>query len=60
MLFRSTGLSNGYHRVDDPGDKGKEKLLRKTLKIDFFKPGDEFNPRETEIKKQGDPTWIYR
>lgn len=55
-----TGLSNGYHRVDDPMDKGKEKLLRKTLKLDFRKLGDVYNPRESEIRFEGEPTWVYR
>lgn len=55
-----TGLSNGYHKVDDPMNKGEEKLLRKTLKLDFVKPGDVYNPTEKEIRFTGDYTWIYR
>jgi hypothetical protein len=55
-----TGLSNGYHKVDDPNAKGKEKLLRKTLKLDFTKYGDVYNNHEKEIKFSGEPTWVYR
>lgn len=54
-----TGLSNGYHKVDDPQNKGGEKLLRKTLKLEFTKPGDVYNPHAKEIKFKGEPTWVY-
>lgn len=54
-----TGLSNGYHKIDDPAAPGKEKLLRKTLKLEFSKLGDVHNPNEKEIRFL-DSSWIYR
>lgn len=54
-----TGLSNGYQVVAD--DKGKkETVKRKTLMLEFTKPGDVYNPDENEIKFLGDAKWIYR
>lgn len=54
-----TGLSNGYRRIEDPMDKKKETLLRKTLEIRFDKPGDDPNPEQREIRLDGFD-WIYR
>lgn len=54
-----TGLSNGYVKVEDPKTK-KVDMLRKTLKLDFAKPGDSLNPDEREIRYVGPPAWSYR
>lgn len=54
-----TGLSNGYVAVHDP-KTGQTELRRKTLKLEFTKPGDDRNVSEKEIRFSGDPTWIYR
>jgi len=54
-----TGLSNGYRRIEDPSDKKKEVILRKTLELRFEKPGDDFNPEQREIRLEGFD-WVYR
>jgi hypothetical protein len=53
-----TGLSNAYTKIADPDSK-EQKLLRKTLKIEFLKPGDIYAPDEKEIKLAG-YKWTYR
>ncbi len=35
-------------------------IWRKVLKLDFWRPGDEFELREREFRLQGTPQWIYR
>jgi hypothetical protein len=54
-----TGLSNGYRRIQDPMDKKKETILRKTLELRFSKPGDDFNTTYKEIRLDGFD-WTYR
>jgi hypothetical protein len=53
------GLSDGYQVVTPPGG-GEPQTRYKTLRIDFFRPGDEFDLNEREIRL-GDPPyeWIY-
>lgn len=53
------GLSNGYRMVPSP-DGGEPQIQHKTLRIDFFRPGDELDLNEREIRL-GDPPydWIY-
>jgi hypothetical protein len=75
------GLSNAYQWVDPPGTyalgdppgKGR-RFLRKTLQLDFWRPGDEFGEMDYEIRfgtpegraelygvEEGvDYTWVYR
>ena len=75
------GLTNAYHWQDTPGaykpgdnlGKGR-KFTFQTLKINFWRPGDQYLPSESEIRygtppgmseKYGVPagvdyTWIYR
>lgn len=53
-----TGFSNGYKIV--PGPDGNNIVLRKTLVQKYWRPGDEFNAREREVRHDGDPQWIYR
>ena len=53
-----TGLSNLYSKQEDVKTK-KELLRRKTLKLEFSKPGDVFNPDEKEIRFIS-AEWIYR
>jgi len=55
-----TGLSNGYVKVTDKDDAAKVEMRRKTLRLDFEKLGDEFNPTAKEIRFVGEPAWIYR
>ena len=52
-----SGFSNGFRKVQGPD--GLEVVLRRTLVIDFWRPGDEFNVREPQFQIQGDPTWLY-
>ena len=53
------GLSNGYKLVDSKQQSGEPKVLRKTLEIKLFRPGDEFLQKEKEIQFVKHE-WIYR
>jgi hypothetical protein len=52
-----TGLTNSYRWTDQPGEyknrdpigKGR-KLFRKTLKLNFWRPGDQYHEHEDEIR----------
>jgi hypothetical protein len=66
-----TGLTNAYRWEDtpegykegDPVAKGR-KLLRKTLKLNFWRPGDSYYETEDEIRYgipgRVDYEWVYR
>jgi hypothetical protein len=66
-----TGLTNAYRWKDTPGEykegdpigKGR-KLLRKTLKLNFWRPGDSYFETEDEIRYgipgRVDYEWVYR
>lgn len=65
------GLTNAYKWKDDPGaykagdtiGKGR-RLARKTLKLNFWRPGDEYYEHEDEIRYgipgEVDYEWVYR
>jgi len=65
------GLTNAYRRYDEPGAfkpgdpvaKGR-KTQRKTLVLNFWRPGDQFYEHESEIRygRPGglDYEWVYR
>ena len=53
-----TGFSNGYEVSKGPN--GEEIVLRKTLVQEYWRPGDEIEQDEREIRSTGDPQWIYR
>lgn len=53
-----TGFSSGYKEEKTPD--GKTIVLRKTIVQEFWRPSDEFDQDETEIRPVGPPTWIYR
>jgi hypothetical protein len=55
-----SGFSNGYKVAEDPGADGKPVVLRKTLVQSFWRPGDEFDQNEAEIRLQDGPKWVYR
>ncbi|MEN6451730.1 MAG: hypothetical protein ABFC96_14660 [Thermoguttaceae bacterium] len=65
-----SGLTNAYRWKDLPGEQKKgevasgRRLYRKTLKLNFWRPGDSFNEHEEEIR-YGVPggvdyQWVYR
>lgn len=53
-----TGFSSGYKVVTTPD--GKSSVLRKTIAQEFWRPSDEIDQEEREIRPQGTPKWIYR
>jgi hypothetical protein len=53
-----TGFSSAYQRGKDAD--GKETILRRTIAVEYERPGDEINSMETEVRIKGDPRWIYR
>lgn len=57
-----SGLTNAYRWQDTP--EGTREFTRKTLKLNFWRPGDEFDEHETEIRMGGpdevDYRWVYR
>ncbi len=65
------GLTNAYRWKDEPGkfqkgsDLGTGRVLsRKTLKINFWRAGDEYYEKEKEIRLgapgEVDYEWVYR
>ncbi len=65
------GLTNAYRWKDTPGEYKEgdsigtgRKLLRKTLKLNFWRPGDEYFETEDEIRYgipgRVDYEWVYR
>lgn len=55
-----SGFSNGYQVAENPDASGKPVVLRKTLMQSFWRPADEFDQNEAEIRLQDGPKWIYR
>jgi hypothetical protein len=53
-----TGFSNGVRLIPAPG--GGKDVQNKTIEMKYWRPGDEFELREPEIRLQGEPQWIYR
>ena len=54
------GFSNGYKviTVDD-----ESVVLRKTVEVKYWRPGDEFQQRDNEIRRNPEdprPEWLYR
>lgn len=56
-IFMS-GFSNGYERIAGPG--GEMMVRRRTIRQEYWRPGDEFFQREEEVRSKGEPAWIYR
>jgi hypothetical protein len=63
------GLTNAYQWEDGPYKKGDpigtgRRLRRKWLKLNFWRPGDEYYPHEKEIRYgipgEVDYEWVYR
>lgn len=53
-----SGFSNGYQVVKGPD--GNDLIQRKTLMQKFWRPADEFDQKESEIRSKELPRWIYR
>lgn len=53
-----SGFSNGYQVVKDPN--GNDLIQRKTLMQKFWRPADEFDQKESEIRLKDTPRWVYR
>jgi hypothetical protein len=56
-IFMS-GFSNGFELI--PGDTKKPTIRTKTVKIEYWRPGDRFDVNEPEIRIESKPVWIYR
>ncbi|MBA3314766.1 MAG: hypothetical protein M3552_08185 [Planctomycetota bacterium] len=52
------GFSNGYREAKGPD--GKPLILRREIVLDYWRPGDEFDPNEREFLFRTQPRWIYR
>lgn len=57
-----TGFSNGFRKVAGPD--GEDVVQWKTIRMKYWRPGDEFGQREPEIRIETDAAnqaqWIYR
>jgi hypothetical protein len=53
-----TGFSNGIRKIDAPD--GSKAIQNKTIITKYWRPGDQFDQREPEIRLDGDPRWDYR
>lgn len=53
-----TGFSNGVKKTTAPD--GSTVVQHKTIEMKYWRPGDEFDLREPEIRPEGPPRWIYR
>lgn len=54
------GFSNGYQKTDIAGEKV---VLRKTIDMKYWRPGDEYDQTDEEIRPNPEdpkPHWIYR
>ncbi|MHB8899595.1 MAG: hypothetical protein ACYC6Y_12685 [Thermoguttaceae bacterium] len=61
--YRWKDQPQGYRAGQDPLAKGRT-FVRKTLKLNFWRPGDEYDETESEIRYgipgQVDYEWVYR
>jgi hypothetical protein len=56
-----SGLSNGWAVTDDPEKPGVKSLVRrKTLQLNFKRPGDRYLQKSSEIQFVTPAQWIYR
>jgi hypothetical protein len=54
------GLSNGWALTDPIPPDTKQIVRRKTLRLNFKRPGDRFQPKSSEIRFVGPAEWLYR
>lgn len=57
FVIYMTGFSNGYKKTKGPN--GEDIFQRKTLKQEFWRPGDRFDVDSKEFRFQGDAEWVY-
>lgn len=53
-----TGFSNGIQKTEGPD--GQPVIKTKTIEQKYWRPGDEFDLNEPEIRRKGIAQWIYR
>lgn len=54
-----TGFSNGYKLTKVPGTD-EPLVLRRTIRQEYWRPGDGIDQNEFEFRLKGDPVWEYR
>lgn len=54
-----TGFSNGYKLTTLPGSD-EPLVLRRTVRQEYWRPGDGIDQNEFEFRLKGDPVWEYR
>ncbi len=52
------GFCNAYRIVNGPD--GKPLVWRKSISQEFWRPSDQYDEREIEVRRKKDPQWIYR
>lgn len=58
FVIYMSGFSNGYQKTEGPN--GEMILSRKTVKQEFWRPGDRFDVDSLEFRFEGDAEWVYR
>ena len=53
-----SGFSNGFKQTTGPD--GKPLILRRTLVLEFWRPGDDITVNEPQFQFRSQPRWIYR
>lgn len=53
-----TGFTNAYVAAEGP--EGNMLMLRKTVRQRYWRPGDELDLFEKEIRTEGEAAWLYR
>lgn len=53
-----SGFSNGYRITTGPDDQPL--VERRTIVQEFWRPGDQFDQDQREIRLKGEPRWLYR
>lgn len=51
--------SDWYYSVSPDRGDATARVWRKTLVVHYWRPGDEFDQNEREVRRKGEPRWIY-
>lgn len=51
--------SDWYYSVSADRGDATARVWRKTLVVHYWRPGDEFDQNEREVRRKGEPRWIY-